>query len=64
MKNEKTKAAAIVVSEDGYIDVVTTATIQEKESYSDLMQEIENYACGEIQDAHFEQRFMYAEDDE
>lgn len=64
MKNEHSKAAAIVISEDGSVDIILTETIREKKSYSDEMRYIEDMAYYDIQDARFEQRFIYLEEDD
>lgn len=64
MKEENVKAAAVIISEDGTVDIALTTTIQEKKSYLDKIHGIENHAASEIQDIRFEQRFAEIEDDE
>lgn len=64
MNELKHKAAAIVISEDGTIDIVNTETIHQKEIHLDRIKEIESTAYYDIQDASFGNRFANLTDED
>lgn len=63
MKEEEIRAAAIVISEDGIVDVIQTKTICEKQSYLDKMRCVELAAEQDWQEYRWDMRLVEDDDD-